>query len=140
MHPEASLPLLHQPVIRPNPEPNQSSPGHSTAFNIHFNTVLQYMPKPSIGVFLPCFTRKHLCSSILPRCATCSNHQVLLDLRTGIISGEAYKSCNTSTNEFLHLAVTSSFLRTNTFHPNTLSLCSSLNVTEQVSKPIQSKI
>ena len=69
----------------------------------------------------------------------CSNHQVLLDLRTGIISGEAYKSYNTSTSEFLHLAVTSTFLDTNTFLPNTLSLCSSLNVTEQVSKPIQSK-
>jgi hypothetical protein len=60
-------------------------------------------------------------------------------MRTGAISGEAYKSRSTSTSEFLHQAVTSSFLGPYTLLMNTLSPRASLNVTEQVSKPIQSK-
>ena len=114
MYPEASSPYLRHSVIDPYPEPAQSSPGHCTAFNIHFNTVFQYTLKSSTGVFLLCFYAVLFC----PWCATCSNHPVLLDLRTGIISGEAHKSCNTSTSAFLHLAVTSSSFGTNKHFPS----------------------
>jgi hypothetical protein len=74
-----------------------------------------------------------------PWCATRSNHQVLLGMWTGVISGEAYKSRRTSTSEFLHQAVTSSFLGPYTLLLNTLSPHASRNVTEQVFKPIRSK-
>jgi hypothetical protein len=55
------------------------------------------------------------------------------------ILGEEYRSLSSSLCSFLHSHVTSSLLGPNillnTLFSNTLSLCSSLNVSDQVSHP-----
>ena len=70
--------------------------------------------------------------------ATCPAHPILLDFVTRTILGEEYRSLS-SLCTFLHSPVTSSFLGTNillsTLLLNTLSLRSSLNVSDKVSHP-----
>jgi hypothetical protein len=70
--------------------------------------------------------------------ATCPAHLTLLDLTRIICSGE-YKLWSSPLCSFLHSPVTSSPLGPNillsTLFSNTLNLCSSLNVTDQVSHP-----
>jgi len=74
-----------------------------------------------------------------PICATCPYHLILLDFITRIILGKDYSSLNSSLCNFLHSPVTSSLLGPNmllnTLFSNTLSLYSSLNVSDQVSHP-----
>jgi hypothetical protein len=69
--------------------------------------------------------------------ATCLAHLILLDLITRIICGDDYRSLSSSWCSLLHFPVTSSLLGPNiplsTLFSNTLSLCSSLSVTDQVS-------
>ena len=70
--------------------------------------------------------------------ATCSAH-LILDFITRTILGEAYRSLSSSLCNFLYSPVTPSLLGPNIFlntlFSNTLSLCSSLNVSDQVSSP-----
>jgi hypothetical protein len=71
-----------------------------------------------------------------PTCAICSAYLVLLDLIILIIIDEKYESGRSSSFSFIHLAVTSSPLGPNillsTLFSNARSLCSSLNVRDQV--------
>ena len=63
-------------------------------------------------------------------------HFILLDLITQIIFGEEYRSLRSSWCRLLHSPVTSFLLHPNkliTLLSDTLSLCSSLNVSDQVS-------
>jgi hypothetical protein len=66
-------------------------------------------------------------------------HLILLDLIFLTILGEEYKSRSSLLHNFLHSPVTSSLFGRNIFlstlFSNTLSLCSSLNVRDQVSHP-----
>ena len=71
--------------------------------------------------------------------ATCPAYRILLDFITRTILGEEYRSLSSSLCSFLHSPVTSSLLGPNillsTLFSNTLSLRSSLNVSNQVSHP-----
>ena len=68
---------------------------------------------------------------------TCPTHLSSSDLITQIISAEQHKSCSSPLCSFLQSPVISSLTRPNIFLTipflNTLSLCSSLNVRDQVS-------
>jgi len=74
-----------------------------------------------------------------PKRATCPAHLILLDLIIRTLLGDEEISLNSSLRNFLQSHVTSSLLGPNIFHStlfsNTLGLRSSLNVTDQVSRP-----
>ena len=93
------------------------------------------------GFFPPGFPAKSLYMPLpSPIRATYLAHPILLDLITRIIFREQYRSLSSSLCSFLHFPVTSSILGRNTLlntlFSNTLSLCSSLYVSDQVSHPI----
>ena len=71
--------------------------------------------------------------------ATCPAHLILLDFITRRILGEQYRSLSSSLCSFLHSPVPSFLLGPNTLlntlFSNTLTLSSSLNVSDQVSHP-----
>jgi hypothetical protein len=71
--------------------------------------------------------------------ATCPVHLILLDLIIRITFGEEYRSVRSSLCSFLHTSVTFSLWGPNnllsTLFSNTLSLHSSLSVSNQVSHP-----
>ena len=92
------------------------------------------------GLVLPGFPTKTLYTPLLfPLRPKYPAHFILLDFITRKILGEDYRSISSSLCSFLHSTVTSSLLRPNfllsTLFSNTLSLCSSLNVSDQVSHP-----
>ena len=82
-----------------------------------------------------------ICTALSPIRATCYAHLIFLDLIPRTIFGEEHRSLSSSLCSFLHSPVTSSLLGPNillgTLFSNTLSLRSSLNVSDQVSHPYQ---
>jgi len=91
-------------------------------------------------LFLSCFPTKTLYALILsPIRATCRTHHILLDFITLITSGGEYKSGSYSVFGFLQPSVTSFLLGPSIFLStlflNAISLCSSLNMRNQVSHP-----
>ena len=89
------------------------------------------------GLFPSSFPTKTLYLS--PMRVTCPAHLVLQDFIARTILGEEYRSLSSSLCNFLLSPVTPSLLGPNillnTLFSNTLSLCSSLNVSDQVSHP-----
>jgi len=141
MEHEGSLPCLQQPATCSYSQPYQSSPGHPSLFlQSHLNIILPYTPRSSkwpLSLRFP--PHNTVCNSPLPIHATCSAHLTHLNLIIQTISGEKYISLSSSSSSFLHSPVTSSLLGPNillnTLFSNTLSLCSSLSVSDQVSHP-----
>ena len=92
------------------------------------------------GLFPSGFPNKTLCTSLLsPVRSTWPTHLILLNFITRTILGEHYTSLSSPLCSFLHSPVTSSLLGPNillsTLFWNTLTLRSSLNVSDQVSRP-----
>jgi hypothetical protein len=103
-----------------------------------FNIILPSMPRSSkraLSLRSPTKTLFAALPSLIR--ATCYTHFILLDLITRIIFDEEYRSWSSSLCRLLHTLVTSSPLDPNfflrTLLSNTLSLCFSLNVRDQVS-------
>ena len=121
------------PPTCPYPELTPSSPS-ILILSPHLRLCL-----PS-GLFPSGLSTKTLYRPLLsPIRATCPSHLILIDFITRTILGEQYRSLSFSLCNFLHSPVTPFLLGPNillkTLFSNTLSLCSSLNVSDQVSHP-----
>ena len=129
---------------RPTPVPvlSQTDPVHAPTchfLKIHFNIILPPMsgsPKRSFSLVPP--TKTLHAPPLSPTRATALAHFIRLDLITWTILGE-YRSLSSSLCIFLHSPVISSLLRPNilrcTLFSTAISLCSSLNVSDQVPHP-----
>ena len=112
---------------------------------IHLNIILpstSWSPEWSLSLRFPHQNLVHTSPSLqtyhMPR------QSIILNFITRTILGEEYRSLSSSLCNFLHSPVTPSLLGPNillnTLFSNTLSLCSSLNVSDQVSHPYKTTV
>ena len=140
MEPEGSLPHLQVPAPCPCPEPARSSPYPTFHFpKIHLNIIPHLRLRLPSALFPSGFPTKTLYTHLpSPIHATCLAH-LILDFITRTLLGEEYRSFSSSLCSFLHSPITLSLLGPNillnTFFSNTLILCSSFSVSDQVSHP-----
>ena len=127
METEGSLPHSQVPATCPYPisQLNIIHPSTPVSKAVSFPQISP--PKPCIRLSCP------------PICTICPYHLILLDFITRKILGEEYRSLSSSLCNLLHSLFTSSPLGPNillsTLFSNTLTLHSSLNISDQVSHP-----
>ena len=131
--------LLHSQVSHSPVHPDPVHTPVSNFLNIHLILSFYWHLDHESGLFPSGFPIKTLYMSLLsPICATHPAHLALLDFITQTILGREHRSLS-SLCSFLHSLVTSSLLGPNillnTLLSNTLTLCSSHNMTDQVSHP-----
>ena len=140
MEPDGSLPRSQMPATCTYPKPARSSLyPHPTTWK-SILTLSSYLCLGQSGLFPSGFPTKTLYTSLLSLIrATRPAHLTILDLITRTIFGEDYRSLSSSLRSFLHFPVTSSLsgpnILLNALLSNTLSLRSSLNVSDQISHP-----
>ena len=135
MKTEGLLPNSQVPATCPYPELDNSSPGLPIPRFVRSILILYF--HLSLGTPSDLFPSKTLYASLLsPICATCPANLIFLDLITRMISSE-YRSYSSWLCSLFHSPVTSSLLGSNillsTLFSDSLSLCSSVNVTHQIS-------
>ena len=139
MEPWRSLQFSQKHSTTPSPDPHQSSPHSSILFNVYFNIILPFIPRSSSGLFFSVFPTKTLTAFLLSLTfVTFLIRFLLLGFISRIlIFAEKHKLRCSSLCSLLHYSVTPSLLGPNiylrTLFWNTISLCTSLNVRDQVS-------
>jgi len=146
MEPECSVPYSQVPTTCPYTEPAWSSPNppHPTSWrSILILSSHLFLGLPS-GLFASGFLTKSLYMHLISPHMRSMLHPAYSSLCYHASNiGWQYRSFSSSLCHFLHTTVTSSFLGPNsvlnTLFWNTLRLCSSLNVSYQVSHPYNNK-
>ena len=143
MEPKGSLRRLQVPATCPYSEPDQARPypppypiplleDPSYYYPPIYAWVFQVVSFPQVSPPKPYM---HLSSP--------TGHLILLSLITWIMFGEEYRSLSSSLYGILHFPITSSLLGPNillcTLFSNSLSLCSSLNMSDQVSNQYKTR-
>ena len=108
--------------------------------NIHPHIILPFTPGFSKWSLSPSFPHQNpVYASLSPIHTKCHVHLILRNVITRIVFGEEYRPLNFSLCSFLHFPVTSFILGQDillsAIFSNTLSLRSSLNVSDQVAHP-----
>jgi hypothetical protein len=139
--PEDSIPNLQELSTCSYPEPDQSSPHHPIPRLQKSILILSTHLRFGLPLFPIGFPTNNLCEFLFTICATCSVYLILFDLIFLIVLGEEYNL------EALRYAVFSTLpsphlspnILLSTLFSNALILCSSLNVSDQVSHPYRTK-